>query len=268
MLHSVRHLLARKKPARRIAHVPAGERWYVVGDIHGRNDLFAALIEAIEADDATGVPAETTVVLLGDLVDRGDDSAGVIRTARAWSERRRVRFLAGNHEEMFLDSFDDIDTLRHFLRHGGRETVLSYGLAPEEYQRMRVAEVQDAMQRLVPAGDRTFLQGFEEYIVAGDYLLVHAGIDPARPFDQQRRSDLLWIRERFLRHEEPLSHVIVHGHTISDDIVDTQHRIGIDTGAFRTGRLTALALEGETRRRIQAVASDDGAIRIEKGDHS
>ena len=79
---------------------------------------------------------------------------------------------------------------------------------------------------------------------------------------------MLWIRERFLRHEEPLSHVVVHGHTIFDDIVDTQHRIGIDTGAFRTGRLTALVLEGETRRRIQAVASDDGTISIEKGDHS
>lgn len=268
MLHSVRHLLARKKPARRIARVPAGERWYVVGDIHGRNDLFTVLIEAIEADDAAAGAAKTTVVLLGDLVDRGADSAGVIRNARAWGERRRVRYLAGNHEEMFLDSFDDLDTLKHFLRHGGRETVLSYGLAPTDYQRMRVEEVQDTMDRLVPAEDRAFLESFEEYIVAGDYVLVHAGIDPARPLEEQRRSDMLWIRERFLRHEEPMSHVVVHGHTIFEDVVDTQHRIGIDTGAFRTGRLTALVLEGETRRRIQAVASDDGAIRIEKGDHS
>ncbi len=268
MLNSVRQLIARRKPVRRIARVPDGERWYVVGDVHGRNDLFSALIEGIEDDDAAAAPATTTVVLLGDLVDRGPDSAGVVRAARAWAERRSVRFLAGNHEEMFLDSFDDRETLRHFLRHGGRETLLSYGLPPEDYQRMRIEDVQEAMQALVPAADRAFLASFEEYIVAGDYAFVHAGIDPARPLDQQRRSDMLWIRERFLRHEEPLSHVIVHGHTIFDDVIDTQHRIGIDTGAFKTGRLTALVLEGETRRRIQAIASDGGAITIEKGGHS
>src|SRR5690606_296869 len=99
--------------------VPAGTRWYAVGDIHGRLDLFEELIAAIERDDAEAPPADTTVVLLGDLVDRGPDSAGVVARARAWQTQRRVRLLAGNHEEMFLFALEDIAVLRHFLRHGG-----------------------------------------------------------------------------------------------------------------------------------------------------
>src|SRR5690606_26225502 len=98
------------------ASVPAGQRVYAVGDIHGRLDLFEALIEAIEAHDGAAAKSETTVILLGDLVDRGPDSAGVVARARAWQQQRMVRILAGNHEEMFLDSFDDAETLRHFLR--------------------------------------------------------------------------------------------------------------------------------------------------------
>ena len=101
-----------------------------MGDIHGRLDLFEALIAAIEADDAASAPAETTVILLGDLVDRGPDSAGVVARARAWQRQRPVRILMGNHEEMFLSSFEKAETLRHFLRFGGKETVLSYGIDP------------------------------------------------------------------------------------------------------------------------------------------
>ena len=109
--------------------VPAGSRWYAVGDVHGRLDLFEALIEAIERDDAEGAPAQSTVVLLGDLVDRGPDSAGVVARARAWQASRAVRLLAGNHEEMFLYALEDVAVLRHFLRHGGRQTALSLASA-------------------------------------------------------------------------------------------------------------------------------------------
>ena len=263
MIQFVRSLFAKSEPVRRIARVPDGTRWYVIGDIHGRLDLFEALKEAIEADDAAQLPADTTVVLLGDLIDRGPDSAGVIRLARKWSKQARVRCLTGNHEEMFLDSFEDEKVLRHFLKHGGRETVLSYGVDRKAYDRMKVSEVQDALEDAVPAKHRRFLEGFEDIIVAGDYVLVHAGVHPDRAMDQQKPSDLRWIRERFLRHDEPFSHVVIHGHTIFEDVEDTQHRIGIDTGAFRTGRLTALVLEGDTRRTIMAVQTDAGAIAIE-----
>ena len=266
MLNSIRQLFAKSPPARRIACVPEGERWYVIGDVHGRCDLLDLLRDAIEADDRSSGGARTTVVFLGDLVDRGADSAGVVALAREWAKGRSIRFLAGNHEEMFLESFDDREVLRHFLKHGGRETVLSYGLCPTEYGRMKLDEVQEAMHRLVPSGDRDFLAGFEDLIIVGDYVLVHAGLNPKLSIDQQNRQDMLWIRERFLRHEDPFSHVVVHGHTIFEQVEDTQHRIGIDTGAFRTGRLTALVLEGDSRRTIQAVAAEDGTISIEKVD--
>lgn len=262
MIRSLARLFGSAEPSAPPAAVPGGTRWYVVGDVHGRRDLFDALIAAIDGDDAAAGAAETTVVLLGDLVDRGPDSAGVIAAARAWGERRRVRLLAANHEEMFLESFTDAEMLRHFLRHGGRETVLSYGLDRDTYNALDLAELQGELRRIVPEGDRAYLSAAEDYITAGDYLFVHAGIDPARSLEEQNRSDLLWIRNRFLNHNDAFGHVVVHGHTIFDDIEDTGHRIGIDTGAFRSGRLTALVLEGSARRTIQAVERD-GAIVIE-----
>ena len=264
MFDSIRRLFSSGQPARPSARVPDGERWYVIGDIHGRRDLLEALQQAIETDDAGG--SETTVVFLGDLVDRGPDSKGVVRLARKWGETRKVRYLAGNHEEMFLQSFEDKEVLRHFLKHGGRETVLSYGIDKKAYSKMKMGELQDAMHAAVPRKHREFLESFEDLIVAGDYVLVHAGINPKLGIEEQKKSDLRWIRDRFLSHEEPFSHVVVHGHTIFEDVEHRDYRIGIDTGAFRTGRLTALVLEGSERRLIQAIASDDGAIRIEKVD--
>ena len=265
MLRSLSQLFRSTAPAANAARVPQGQRWYVIGDIHGRCDLFQALAAAIDADDLVGEPAETAVVLLGDLVDRGPDSAGVVAFARQWQQRRAVRVLAGNHEEMFLESFEDAEMLRHFLRHGGRETVLSYGIDRGHYNAMSLEDLQAEMARIVPAGDRAFLASAEEWIEAGDYLLVHAGINPALPLADQRRGDLLWIRNRFLDHPDAFSHVVVHGHTIFDTVEDTGTRIGIDTGAYRTGRLTALVLEGSARRIIQAVERE-GAISIENGD--
>ncbi len=266
MLNSLRNMFSTKEPVALpavAAAVPPGTRYYVIGDIHGRLDLYRALIEAIENDDASAPAAQSHVVLLGDLVDRGPDSAGVIDWTRAWQAERSVRVLAGNHEEMFLHSFEKPEALRHFLKHGGRETVLSYGMDRKAFLTATLEELFEALPRIVPIEDREYLASFEEYIVAGDYLFVHAGIDPERPLEEQKRSDMLWIRDRFLNWEEPLDKVVVHGHTIYDDVADCGNRIGIDTGAFRSGVLTALVLEGARRRTIQAVARDDGTIRIE-----
>ena len=258
MLKTLRQMFARESAPQQAA-IPAGQRVYAVGDIHGRLDLFEALIAAIEADDAAAGPAETTVILLGDLVDRGPDSAGVVARARAWQGQRRVRILAGNHEEMFLQAFDDCDTLRHFLRFGGKETVLSYGLDREAYNAAEVEDVQAMMRRAVPQEERDFIAAFEDMIAIGDYLFVHAGIRPDVPLDEQRRKDLRWIREPFLSSDDPHGPIVVHGHTISDDPVDRGNRIGIDTGAYASGRLTALVLEGQTRRYLEAV-DEGGAI--------
>jgi serine/threonine protein phosphatase 1 len=133
MFEPLRQMFRARGPQRPLPAVPPGTRWYAIGDIHGRLDLFEAIIGAIEQDDARAPAAESTVVLLGDLVDRGPDSAGVVRRARAWQAERRVRLLAGNHEEMFLYALEDVAVLRHFLRHGGRETALSYGIRRADY---------------------------------------------------------------------------------------------------------------------------------------
>ena len=265
MFQSLRKLLgARSQPARH--SVPPGERVYAIGDIHGRLDLFEELIHAIERDDMEAPPpVRTTVVLLGDLVDRGPRSAQVVARAREWQIRRPVRILAGNHEEMFLESFGNTDILRHFLKHGGRETLMSYGLSERAYNDSTLEELRRLMTSLVPQQDRDFIAAFEEQVVIGDYLFVHAGIRPEIPLEEQDRRDMLWIREPFLSYQDAHPFMVVHGHTIFETVDEQPARIGIDTGAFRSGVLTAIVLEGDTRRYIQAV-EETGLIAIHKGD--
>ena len=260
MFSKLRSLFAGSAPAPRAA-LPEGTRAYAVGDIHGRADLFAALTEAIDADDAARSAAQTTVVLLGDLIDRGPDSAGVVERARQWQAARAVRILMGNHEEMFLDSLEKPEVLRHFLRYGGKETVLSYGVNEDAYYAADLAETQALMRGVIPADHIDFIRGFEDTIVLGDYAFVHAGIMPDVPLDQQRVGDLRWIRQPFLDHPGSHGAVVVHGHTIFKQPDIRHNRIGIDTGAYETGVLTALGLEGETRWLIEA-REQDGAIQI------
>lgn len=227
--------------------VPEGQRVYAIGDIHGRLDLFEQLIAAIDADDAARPVAETTVILLGDLVDRGPDSAGVIDAAIAWGTRRRVRLLAGNHEEMFLDSLERTEVLRHFLRYGGKETVLSYPIDRTGYRELSLEQLQARMIEAVPRAHIDYLQAAEDAVLIGDYLFVHAGIRPGIALEDQSPGDLRWIRESFI--SDPRDHgcVVVHGHTITPAVEEMPNRIGIDTGAFQSGRLTALGLEGTQR---------------------
>ncbi|WP_296674841.1 metallophosphoesterase family protein [Novosphingobium sp.] len=238
--------------------VPAGQRIYAVGDIHGRRDLFDALVGAIETDDAKrSRDGETTIILLGDLVDRGPDSAGVIDAARCLQQRRPVRILMGNHEEMMLQSFGSSEILREFLRFGGRETVLSYGVQPADYHAADLEQTRRLMDCHIPPTDRAFIAGFEDSISVGDYVFVHAGVRPGVPLCDQQQSDLRWIRSQFLEQEEGFGAVIVHGHTIFAKPEVKAGRIGIDTGAYTSGRLTALGLEGTRRWLIEA--QDNGS---------
>lgn len=264
MFASLRNLFGSSPEPVRSA-VPHGTRYYVIGDVHGRCDLFDRLIEAIERDDREGEPADTTVVLLGDLVDRGPDSAGVVSRAIEWQASRRVVLLAGNHEEMFLESFGSEGVLRHFLRHGGRQTLLSYGLSRDEYDAATIDELQALMPQIVPQSHRDFLSAASNHLVAGDYLFVHAGIYPDVPLDEQQDHHLRWIREPFLDHSARHEYMVVHGHTITEEVDFRSNRLGIDTGAYRTGRLTALVLQGEQRRLIQSVKTELG-MTIEKKD--
>jgi serine/threonine protein phosphatase 1 len=259
MIDALRKFL-RPGPAIPAAAVPPGERVYAIGDIHGRSDLFIPLVAAIEADDGSRDPADTTIVLLGDLVDRGPDSAGVITAARDLAARRKVRIIGGNHEEMFLQCFDDLDLLRNFLRYGGRETVLSYPLDIATWNAASHEEAQELMRAAVPEDDLEFIRSFEDAIVIGDYLFVHAGIAPDIPIEEQSQGDLRWIREPFLSHRGNHGYVVVHGHTIAPEPVIRANRIGIDTGAYVTGRLTALGLEGTDRWLIEAY-SEEGRVK-------
>lgn len=255
MLTRLRSLFAKNEhlSAEPQACVPQGRRVYAIGDIHGRFDLFDELLSQIESDTASRGRADTWIVLLGDLVDRGPDSCRVVERAIDLARGGNVRILAGNHEEMLLGSMTNEETLRHFLRHGGKETLFSYGLQPEEYAAAKLELLRERMNELVPASHIAFFRAMENQIICGDYLFVHAGIRPGIALEDQTVSDMRWIRREFLDHTEPHSHVVIHGHTITDDPVTRPNRIGIDTGAFASGRLTAIGLEADQRWFLEAV---------------
>lgn len=259
MLTKLRTLFGPKPPAR-LPSIPNGERVYAVGDIHGRLDLFEELIRAIEADDALRRPARTTMILLGDLVDRGADSAGVIARARAWGEQRSVTYIKGNHEEMFISAMDKIDALRGFLKFGGRETIMSYGVDAATLAEADYETLQQLMRDKVPQEDIDFLDGFEKLVRIGDYVFVHAGIRPESPLELQLSHDCRWIREPFLSHSGEFPGFVIHGHTVTEDPDVRHNRTGIDTGAFMSGKLTAIGLEGTERWFIQAETQPDGAL--------
>lgn len=255
MLAKIRNLVAR--PAKqRTPTLPPGQRVYAVGDIHGRLDLFESLIAAIERDDASRAEAVSDVILLGDLIDRGPASAGVIARARQWSQERRVEFIQGNHEEMLLVAARKLDAFRSFLKYGGRETLFSYGVDPDFAMEASTEDLQLAMLDAIPQDDFDFVDGFEKMLRIGDYLFVHAGVRPDTPLDHQLGHDCRWIREPFLTHDGDFGAVVVHGHTITEQPEIRANRIGIDTGAYVHGTLTAIGLEGENRWFIQA--RDDG----------
>jgi serine/threonine protein phosphatase 1 len=237
------------------ATVPDGARIYAIGDIHGRNDLLVDLLARIDADDAARGAVNTQLILLGDLVDRGPDSAGVIETCMALKAARGdgVRLLMGNHEEIFIEACRTLEPklLRFFLKIGGDATLLSYPITRAAYQDLTLEQLSDRLPTLVPEAHLAFLESFEDQIVVGDYLFVHAGIRPGVPLGEQKQSDLRWIREEFFGHKGDLEKVVVYGHTIYDGVEEHGSRIGIDTGAYATGQLTAIGLQGGERWYLQ-----------------
>ncbi len=248
-----KHLFSRRETSPARTELPEGHRVYAIGDIHGRLDLLDDLIARIDADDSARGDTETTLIFLGDLVDRGPDSAGVVERLRHLaSERPGARFLLGNHEEVFLLTIaGDERAARLFCRIGGRETAISYGIAPDVYEQLSYVEIADRLQALVPTSHRDFLGAFEDLIVLGDYAFAHAGVRPGTLLESQTTEDLRWIREPFLDHRGALEKTVVHGHTIRAEVEMLPHRIGIDTGGYASGTLTALGLEGEERWLVQ-----------------
>ncbi len=240
-----------------VATIPEGRRVYAIGDIHGRNDLLQQLIEKIIDDDSKRGDCNSEIIFLGDLVDRGPDSAGVIETAMTLKrELGDVRFLMGNHEEVYLKATTgDEKATRFFNRIGGKETILSYEISMREYMDLDNAALAQRLPDLIPGHHIDFIKDFENQIIVGDYAFVHAGIRPGVSLDAQKPKDLRWIREEFLSAKEPHEKVIVYGHTINDDVVEKGNRIGIDTGAYYSEKLTALVLEGNQRWYLDTAAS-------------
>lgn len=233
--------------------LPAGERLYAIGDIHGRLDLFEALIEKIEADTMARGAADTRIVLLGDLIDRGPDSAAMVECARTWDmDFAELETLLGNHEASMLAILDgQLRWLESWLGYGGRETLASYGVAAELLEGGEHAEIVEAMRALIPEAHREWLKNRPLSIRRGGYFLAHAGVRPGRKLDAQEPKDLLWIRSEFLDSDDDHGAVIVHGHSIAPQPEDKRNRIGIDTGAYFSNSLTALGLEAGERWFIQ-----------------
>jgi serine/threonine protein phosphatase 1 len=228
------------------ARAPEGMRLYAIGDVHGCLDALVGLHGAIGADLARRPAADWRIVHLGDYVDRGADSRGVIDFLLARSAGdERLLCLRGNHDEMFAQALaGKREAAELWLMNGGGETLESYGAS--------VACWLDALRSgdpicAVPEAHRLFLDRLATSVRFGDYYFVHAGIDPGSPLDAQDAQDQLWIREPFLTSDRQFEAVVVHGHTPVRRVAVRPNRIGIDTGAVYGGSLTCLVLEGASK---------------------
>ena len=239
-------------PATRPGTVPAGLAVYAIGDVHDRLDLLDDLFALIREDaDRHPGDAARTLIFLGDYVDRGPESRGVVDAVMAdpLAGFATVR-LMGNHEEAMLAFLDGDSDGLDWLSFGGLETLLSYGVPlrslPSSGEAVRA--LQTALIEAVPERHVSFFRNCLLHYAVGDYLFVHAGVRPGIALEKQTQTDLLWIRNDFLRVRAALpGRVVVHGHTICDLPQNRDHRINIDTGAFFSGRLTCLVLRGSER---------------------
>ena len=240
---------------------PRGSRAYAIGDIHGRLDLLEDLLGRLEADDRSRGPAKTWLVFLGDLVDRGPDSRGVVErlVSRPPAFARNV-FIKGNHEEFFLGVLEgDDSTVQHWLTYGGTECAESYGVGSGWMLNATPTQIMHRLVEEVPEAHVRFLRDMADSFRFGDYLFVHAGIRPGVELHRQVSKDLRWIREGFLDDLTDHGVMVVHGHTIFDRAEEHPNRIAIDTGAYRNGALTAIGIEGSERWFIEARSPEAAA---------
>lgn len=228
----------------RIAH---GERIYAIGDIHGCISLFEELLENINKDSAGRPLRRTRVIVLGDVIDRGPDSCAVVARLRRYARvKSKFIVLLGNHEQLMVAALDgDLHALRLWLQVGGRETLLSWGVLDGLIEAGASEALMTVSRKKIPLEIRSWMARLPYSYVSGNVLFVHAGIRPGIAFADQDTRDLLWIGREFLESQTIHPHLVVHGHSIDENgPVMLNNRIGVDTGAYRTGRLAAVGLEG------------------------
>ncbi|MGJ0392342.1 MAG: metallophosphoesterase family protein [Methylocystis sp.] len=233
------------------AAAPEGMRIYAIGDIHGRADLLNRLAQSMEDDLHEGDYSETCTVFLGDYVDRGLDSRGVIDRLARRDFPTPIVALRGNHEDVILRYLADPAMLDQVAALGGLTTLASYGVdAGREMLRGGAPAVLAGFLTRFPDSHRRFLEETAFSAAYGDYFFCHAGVRPHVPLDRQDPQDLMWIRYEFLNYRGPFDKVIVHGHTPHARVENLPNRINLDTHAFKSGVLTAVVLEGKERRFI------------------
>jgi serine/threonine protein phosphatase 1 len=226
--------------------LPAGVRIYAIGDVHGRADLLEQVLERIDADLSKHPVAKAIQIFLGDYIDRGPKSAEVLHQLVRRGKTHRTICLKGNHEIYILEFLRNPAILKPWAQFGGLTTLLSYGLKPSlNPSDKEQAELAKELEDVLPQNHRQFLGALPLSFTCGDFFFVHAGIRPGEPLSRQSDDDLLWIRDEFLSHEEAFEKIVVHGHTPVLEPEVRRNRINIDTGAYATGRLTCLRLEGD-----------------------
>lgn len=251
----LRSLFGRPSPPPRSYRLPDGYRVYAIGDVHGRRDLLEQLLARIAAERAAAPRRRDQIVFLGDLIDRGPESRGVIDLLlAAQGELPDPVFLAGNHEEMLLAILGGAaQHLPDWLRHGGVECVQSYGVDPLLLESGDMAAVAH-LRAAIPEAHIDFLRAMRDSFRLGAYLFVHAGVRPGVPLESQAPRDLRWIRQSFLESDADFGAMVVHGHTVVARPEMRPNRIGIDTGAYASGVLTALCIDGGERRFLSTTA--------------
>lgn len=240
-------------------YLPPGRRLYCIGDIHGRLDLLEELHGMITQDSAE-FDGSKAVVYLGDYIDRGAQSKQVLDllVEQPLSGFEAI-FLMGNHEQAMLDFLKHPRESAAWLTFGGQVTLLSYGIAPGKLMMSQDVEVlRDELEEKLPQSHLDLMNSCRLLYTEGSYCFTHAGIRPGVPVADQVAQDVLWIREEFTRNRDRHEYIVVHGHTISDEVDWKPNRVGIDTGAFRSGLLTTLVLEGEDQRLLQTGRSASG----------
>lgn len=234
-----------------------GWRAYAIGDVHGRFDLLQELLDAIHADLRKHPHRKALLVFVGDLIDRGPQSAEVIEHLRTYRHHGvKPVFLLGNHEEVLLRILrGDAPLIAKWCSFGGAQCLESYGVDSRQLASQSEADSLEIVRKAIPKAHVAFLESFDDSCRFGDFLFVHAGIRPGVEIDQQLQTDLRWIREPFLLDDTDHGFVVVHGHTIRPEVEMLPNRIGIDTGAYRTGVLTAVSIDRDRVRFLDTRAA-------------